>query len=99
MILPKPLQLKVNKVAEKLGIPIPVASVAYRSYWLSIKETIENLPDLSTISEEEFNKLQVNFNIQKLGKLTTNFKKIQKANKFKQIINERISTKESNTTS
>lgn len=93
MILTKDIQKHVDAVAKKLNIPKSVATVAYRNYWMFIKETIGNLPDLSVISEQEFNQLQVNFNIPRLGKLTTNYSKICKANKFKEIVNERISNK------
>jgi hypothetical protein len=58
-----------------------------------IKETVENLPDLENITEEEFNKLKCNFNVLKIGKFTTNYKKIRKTVKHNKIINERISSK------
>ena len=93
MILTKDIQKHVDAVAQKLNIPKSVATVAYRNYWMFIKETIGNLPDLSSVSEQEFNQLKVNFNIPRLGKLTTNYGKIYKANKFKEIVNERISNK------
>ena len=71
MILSKDIQKHVDAIALKLNIPKAVATVAYRSYWMFIKDTIGNLPDLSLVSEQEFNQLKVNFNIPRLGKLTT----------------------------
>lgn len=93
MILNNDTQKIVDRIALELHIPKHVATVAYRNYWMFIKETIGNLPDLTSITEEEFDKLQVNFNIPSLGKFTTNYKKVSKANKFKEIVNERISNK------
>lgn len=58
-----------------------------------MKETIESLPDMTTITEEEFNKQNVNFNIKHLGKLHTNFSKVGRTNKFKEIVNERVKNK------
>lgn len=97
MILYRDTQKIVDKIAHELSIPKHVATVAYRAYWMSIKDTIEGLPDMSNISEEEFDKLQVNFNIPSLGKFTTNYKKVCKANKFKKIVNERTSNKKGKT--
>ena len=78
----------LNKVAKELGLPKEVAFVAYRSYWLFIKDTIKDLPDLLTISEEDFDKLRVNFNIVEFGKLTTNYNKVLKTRRFKEIVTQ-----------
>lgn len=97
MILNRETQRIVDKVAIELGIPKHVATVAYRAYWKFIKETIGNLPDLTTIEEDEFNSLRINFNISSIGKFTSNYKKVCKTNKFKKIVNERIKNKKRET--
>lgn len=48
---------------------------------------------MTNITEEEFDKLRVNFNIPELGKFTTNYKKVLKANRYKEIVNEGIKNK------
>lgn len=48
---------------------------------------------MSDITEEEFNNLKTNFNIKYLGKLHTNFTKVQNIKRFKEIINERTKNK------
>lgn len=59
----------INNVASKLDLPVEVVKEAYESYWLYIRETIASLPLKEDLSEEEFNKLRVNFNIPSIGKL------------------------------
>lgn len=93
MVLNKETQWHVNKVADEMGIPRLTATIAYRSFWLFIKTTIEDFPNMSDITEEEFNNLKTNFNIKYLGKLHTNFTKVQNIKRFKEIINERTKNK------
>lgn len=93
MILNNEIQEIVDEVAKEMGITRLAATIAYRSFWMFIKETIESLPDMTTITEEEFNKQNVNFNIKHLGKLHTNFSKVGRTNKFKEIVNERVKNK------
>lgn len=59
----------INHVANKLELPREVVKEAYESYWKYIRCTISELPLKDDLSEEEFNKLRVNFNIPSLGKL------------------------------
>lgn len=59
----------IDYVANKLELPREVVKEAYESYWEYIRCTISELPLKDDLSEEEFNKLRVNFNIPSLGKL------------------------------
>ncbi len=99
MILNNEIQEIVDEVAKEMRITRLAATIAYRSFWMFIKETIESLPDMTTITEEEFNKQNVNFNIKHLGKLHTNFSKVGRTNKFKEIVNERVKNKKRKTSS
>ena len=76
-----------------MGIEKEVALMAYRSYWMFIKNTISELPDLQIISEEDFNTLKVNFNIIELGKFTTNYSKVCNMVKYKEIVTKRLKEK------
>lgn len=60
----------INKVAEELGLPREVVRAAYNSFWEYIKATIKELPLKENLTEEEFDKLQTNFNIPSIGKLS-----------------------------
>ena len=59
----------IDHVANKLGLPREVVKEAYESYWKYIRCTISELPLKEDLSEDEFNKLRVNFNIPSIGKL------------------------------
>lgn len=97
MILNNDIQEIVDEVAKEMGITRLAATIAYRSFWMFIKETVENLPDMTTITEEEFDNQNVNFNIKHLGKFHTNFSKVERTNKYKRIINERTKDKKRKT--
>lgn len=56
-------------VSKELGIPVIVVKEAYESYWRYIRSTISEFPLKEEIPEEEYNKLQTNFNIPSLGKI------------------------------
>ena len=60
---------KVIEIADKLEIDQEVALEAYQSFWKFIREQVKDLPLKEDLSDEEFNKLQTNFNIPSLGKL------------------------------
>lgn len=83
----------INKVADEMGLSRALATAVYINYWKYLKDTIGELPDMTNITEEEFDKLRVNFNIPELGKFTTNYKKVLKANRYKEIVNEGIKNK------
>ena len=59
----------ISEVAQELDLPIDLKNKKYKAYWQAIKEIIQELPLKENISEEEFSKLKVNFNIPSLGKL------------------------------
>jgi hypothetical protein len=60
----------VTKVAEELGLPESLVNETYKSFWRYVRETIKELPLKEDLSQEEFDKLQTNFNIPSIGKLT-----------------------------
>lgn len=63
----------LNRVADKLGLPIEVVKEAYESYWEYIRHTISELPLKDDLSEEEFGELRTNFNIPSIGKLSCTY--------------------------
>ena len=76
----------INNVSRTLGISSNVVEKVYKAYWSYIKETIQALPLKEELSEEDFLKLQTNFNIPSLGKLYCPLDKYNKVkNRFKLI--------------
>lgn len=65
----------INLVSNNLGIAPDIVDKTYKSYWLYVKNAIQELPLKKDMSEEEFNKLRSNFNIPSLGKLTCTYKR------------------------
>lgn len=65
------------QVARELNISPKTVELIYKSYWKFIKESIANL-DLENMQEEDFDNTDTNFSIPRIGKLHTNFKKVQK---------------------
>lgn len=63
----------ISAVSKELNIPKEVVDLAYKSYWMFIKQTIQSLPLKEDIDEEEFSKLRTNFNIPSLGKMVCTF--------------------------
>lgn len=63
----------VDHVANKLELPREVVKEAYESYWKYIRCTISELPLKDDLSEEEFSRLRVNFNIPSIGKLSCTY--------------------------
>lgn len=63
------MQETIKRLSFELGIPKADILNAYKAFWKFIKETIASFPMKEELSEEEFNKLRVNFNIPNLGKL------------------------------
>ena len=59
----------LNNVAGELQLPVNIIQSTYRAYWQFIRQTIQELPLKENLTDEEFNKLKVNFNIPSLGKL------------------------------
>lgn len=54
--------------------------------------------ELENASEEDFKSQRVSINIPFIGKFYSSFKKVQKAQKQEEIINERIKNKERSST-
>ena len=71
----------ISAVSKELNIPKEVVDLAYKSYWMFIKQTIQNLPLKEDINEEEFSKLRTNFNIPSLGKLSCTYDRASKVKK------------------
>lgn len=74
------LNSALTKVSRQLGVDKHLVTLVYKSYWKFIREYISEL-DFSDITEEEFNAITTNFNIPYIGKLYTNYDKIQKYNR------------------
>ena len=80
----------VIQVSKELNLPFRVVDKVYKSYWKSIRDTIQELPLKDDISEEEFQKLRTNFNIPSLGKLTCTYDRVKGVKqKYKYIRNLR----------
>lgn len=88
----------VRKAADNLGISHEDAMIAYRGYWLFIKQIIEDMP-LDDASEEEFEEMRTSINVTGLGKFHTNYERVQRIKKSNAIINERTSNKRGKTSS
>lgn len=59
----------ISKVAEDNGLSKEFVDKVYKSYWLTIKGMIKELPLKKDLTEDEFNRLRTNFNVPSLGKL------------------------------
>lgn len=63
----------ITQVSKELDLPFEVVDRTYKSYWKSIRDTIQRLPIKEELSEEEFKRLKTNFNIPSLGKLSCTY--------------------------
>lgn len=91
----------IDHVANKLELPTEVVKEAYESYWKYIRYTISELPLKDDLSEEEFNKLKVNFNIPSLGKLAVTwdrYKAIENRYKYAKKLKDGNNNKKDKTT-
>lgn len=68
----------VTQVSKELDLPFRVVDKVYRSYWKSIRDTIQGLPLKDDIPKEEFQKLRTNFNIPSLGKLSCTYDRVKR---------------------
>ena len=59
----------INKVSEELDLPKDLVENTYKSYWNFIKDTIEELPLKTELTQQEYRNLKTNINIPSLGKL------------------------------
>ena len=67
------MQEAIDNLARELNLPKEVIKQVYKSYWVFIKNHINNLPLKEELTKEQFNKLRTNFNIPYLGKLYCNY--------------------------
>lgn len=72
------IYLDVSKIT---GLSPNVVEKAYKSFWLFIKTTIQDLPLKEDLTEEEFSNLRTNYNIPSLGKLNCTLEKYKSAKK------------------
>lgn len=68
----------VTQVSKELNLPSRVVDRAYKSYWKSIRNTIQELPLKEDMTEEEFQQLRTNFNIPSLGKLSCTYDRVKR---------------------
>ena len=59
----------LQRIARELGLPLEDLISYYKAYWKYIRTTIEGFNLKSDLTQEEYDKLRVNFNIPFLGKL------------------------------
>lgn len=59
----------INKVSKDTGIPVEIVDKTYKSFWLYIRNSVQELPLKENLTESEFLSLRTNFNIPSLGKL------------------------------
>ena len=59
----------INKVSEELDLPKELVENTYKAYWNFIKDTIEELPLKTELTQQEYRNLKTNINIPSLGKL------------------------------
>lgn len=67
----------IKRLSEELNLSESTITKAYKAYWQFIRETIIVLPLKEELTEEEFSRLQTNFNIPNLGKLACTYKRWQ----------------------
>lgn len=67
----------IEQVAKELDLPKDLVDKTYKAFWKFIKNSISELPLKEDLTEEEFKKLKVNFNIPSLGKLNCTYRNYQ----------------------
>ena len=76
----------IQKVSVDTGIPIEVVDKAYKAFWSYIRNSVQELPLKTELTEAEFLSLRTNFNIPSLGKLCVPYDKYKGVKaKFKYI--------------
>lgn len=89
----------IGEIAEELNLPIDLVERVCVHQWAFMKKKIRELPLDRDLTEEEFGKLKVSFNLPQLGKLYTTYKFYKAGRKRLEIIKKKKdedSTKESN---
>lgn len=83
----------VTQIAKELNLKPEVVDKTYKSYWRSIRDSIQELPLKEDITEEEFLQLKTNFNIPSLGKLACTYDRVKRVKeRYKYIKNLREKT-------
>lgn len=82
-----------EEVSKELNIDKEVIREAYLSQWKFIREHIEELP-LKGITEEEFSKLRVSFNIPSIGKFYTTMTRVDNLRKRFEYLKELLNDKD-----
>lgn len=59
----------ISKVSEDLNLPRELVENVYKAYWIFIRDTIEELPLKTELTQDEYMNLRTNINIPSLGKL------------------------------
>lgn len=72
-----------EQVAKEVGLTPKQIKHLYTEYWRFIKNNIQQLPLKENITEEEFNKLNTNYNISSLGHLTCSYDRMINIKKWK----------------
>ena len=63
----------INKVSEELNLPRELVENAYKAYWIFIRDTIEELPLKTELTQDKYVNLRTNINIPSLGKLNCTY--------------------------
>lgn len=89
----------LQRIARELGLPLEDLISYYKAYWKYIRTTIEDFNLKSDLTQEEYDKLRVNFNIPFLGKLACPYsRQVKLRQSYKDRING-TNTKRNNTDS
>lgn len=67
----------ITQISKELDLPYKVVDKAYKAYWRSIRDIIQELPLKEDLSEEEFQQIRTHFNIPSLGKLSSTFDRVK----------------------
>lgn len=78
----------LDDVSKELDLPKEIVKKTYIQYWKFIRNSISSLPLKEDLTEDEFSKLRVNFNIPSIGKLYCTYDNIRNiSNSYKRYLN------------
>ena len=63
----------ISKVSKELNLPRELVENTYKAYWIFIRDTIEELPLKTELTQDEYMNLRTNINIPSLGKLNCTY--------------------------
>ena len=63
----------ISKVSEELNLPRELVEKTYKAYWIFVRNTIEELPLKTELTQNEYMNLRTNINIPSLGKLNCTY--------------------------